>query len=800
MSASTPGATHPDLEALQELLDSRPLLPLLPMIYMAWADGELHERELLELRERMTTKLGLSASDQQVLASWLDPQNPPGPVALRYLLRALHRDADALATDERLSLAELGLRMARTAPPEEGSPGEEELRTSLREIEDALGVVSTEAAEYLRPEPRPNSAQPSSRNLDFEPDKLGELLDAPHQTTRQMVRDLLASDAFAYNDGLPLKDYRELVVTWLKTLADAGIGERCVPEKRADGTRDMSEFLAIFESLGHFDLSLLVKFGVQFGLFGGSIMFMGTEHHHRTYLPRVASLELQGCYAMTEMGRGSNVRELETTATYEHASRSFIIHTPTETARKEWIGGAGTYATLATVYARLIVEGVNHGVHALLVPIRDDQGQPMPGVRIEDQGLKMGLNGVDNGRIWFDQVRVPRENLLNRYGNVSEDGHYESPIPGPNKRFFTMLGTLVAGRLGVSAAGLSAAKSALTIATRYSDQRRQFGPAGAPEIPVLDYRMQQRALLPRIATAYALTFALRELTRRYNSVDPDRRQTEALAAGLKAYASNFALGAAQAAREACGGQGYLWLNRIPAIRTDVDVFATFEGANVVMLQQVAKARIGEYAHELNDGNVFTMARVLARQATRTLSETNPLVTRNTDTKHLDDADFQLSALSYRENDLVAGVARRIKRRIDEGMDSFEAFNDCQDHVIAVANANIERFVLECFIDAEKATEEASLRRALSQLRRLFALSIIESDMAWFLENGYVQGAKAAAIRDRVNTLCSELRPDAVAFVDAFQIPDALLSAPIAFADGKAPADAQTQHARGIATP
>ncbi|TXD38240.1 acyl-CoA oxidase [Lujinxingia vulgaris] len=798
MSASTPGTSHPDLEALQALLDARQLLPLLPMIYVAWADGELHERELLELRERMTKMLGLSSEDQEVLASWLDPENPPGPVALRYLLRALHRDGGALATDERLSLAELGMRMALAAPPAEGSPANEELRTSLREIEKALGVVGTEATEQLRPEARDTSATLPARNLDFDPKKLGELLDAPHRATREMVRELLAGDQFEYTDGLPLKDYRELVVTWLKALADSGIGDRCVPDKRADGTRDMSEFLAIFETLGHFDLSLLVKFGVQFGLFGGSIMFMGTEHHHRTYLPRLASLELQGCYAMTEMGRGSNVRDLETTATYDPDSKSFIIHTPTETARKEWIGGAGTYATLATVYAQLIVEGVNHGVHALLVPIRDAKGQPMPGVRIEDQGLKMGLNGVDNGRIWFDQVRVPRENLLNRYGNVSEEGHYESPIPSPNKRFFTMLGTLVAGRLGVSAGGLSAAKSALTIATRYSDQRRQFGPAGAPEIPVLDYRMQQRALLPRIATAYALTFALRELTRRYNSVDPDRRQTEALAAGLKAYASNFALGATQAAREACGGQGYLWLNRIAAIRTDVDVFATFEGANVVMLQQVAKARIGEYAHELNDGNFFTMARVLTRQATRTLSETNPVVTRNTDTEHLDDADFQLDALSYRESDLVSGVARRIKSRIDKGMDSFEAFNDCQDHVIAVANANVERFVLECFIEAEKNTTDAALRRALSQLRKLFALSIIEKDMAWFLENGYVQGNKAAAIRDRVNTLCAELRPDAVAFVDAFQIPDTLLSAPIAFSEGKAPADAQVEHARGIA--
>src|SRR5690554_3108256 len=258
MSASTPSASHPNLEALQELLDSRQLLPLLPMIYVAWADGELHADELRNLYERMASINGLSEQDRQVLASWLDPQNPPGPVSLRYLLRALHRDGSALETDERLSLAEVGVRMALAAPPKEGSPGERELRASLREIEDALGVVGTEAAEHLRSGPRKPAKMTTSPGLGFDPVKLGDLLDGQHIETRQMVRDLMASDRFEYNDGLPLGDYRELVVTWLKTLADSGVGERCVPPKRADGSRDMSEFLAVFETLGHFDLSLLV--------------------------------------------------------------------------------------------------------------------------------------------------------------------------------------------------------------------------------------------------------------------------------------------------------------------------------------------------------------------------------------------------------------------------------------------------------------------------------------------------------------------------------------------------------------
>ena len=92
------------------------------------------------------------------------------------------------------------------------------------------------------------------------------------------------------------------------------------------------------------------------------------------------------------------------------------------------------------VFAQLVVIGEVQGVLALLVPIRDANGATMPGVRIEDCGPKLGLNGVDNGRIWFDHVRVPRENLLNRYADVTSEGEYVSPIESPSKRFFTTIG------------------------------------------------------------------------------------------------------------------------------------------------------------------------------------------------------------------------------------------------------------------------------------------------------------------------------------------------------------------------
>ncbi len=796
--------------SLDRLITNPKMLPLLPMIYVAWSDGELSTAEIKQVLAETRKQQWFDTEVTEILGDWLDPTTPPSAFALQSILQAISQASTRLDQSERASLSEMGTAIARQSGMEK-QPGYDAsgMENALALLEDALGLVPSESGQGLFPGTTPSPHPAHNDTADFNIDKMTRFLDGKHAPIRQKVRRVLAGPEFDFSYGLQLDAHREQVHTWLQNLVKAGLGEHCFPleeilsrtAKSGNGTdqiRDMGEFLAIFESLGYFDLNLPIKFGVQFGLFGGSIYFLGNLEHQQKYLPRVANLDLIGCYAMTEMGRGSNVRDLETLARFDSKTDEFIIHTPTESARKEWIGGAGRYATMATVFAQLEVDGQHHGVHAFLVPIRDNDHKTMPGVRIEDMGQKMGLNGIDNGRIWFDQVRIPRQNLLDRFGKVDGFGNYSSPIPGANKRFFTMLSTLVAGRLGVATAGLSAAKTGLAIAVRYGAQRRQFGPAGQPEIPILDYRMHQRALMPPLATSYALSFALDALSARYN--DPEnnnRREIEAHAAGLKAFSSWHAVHTIQACREACGGQGYLSINRLPDLRTDVDVFATFEGANTVMMQQVAKARLTEYAHELSDANFFTIARHLARQATSTVSETNPVTTRNTDESHLRDANFQLSAFRYRENDLLVGVSRRIKSRIDKGMDSFDAFNDCQDHLIALAEAHIERVILEEFINAVERCDDKDLKPQLKNLCDLFALSHIEKGAAWFLENNYLHGSKAAAIRDLVNKLCQEVRLQAVPLVDAFGIPDQCLSAPIAFADNKEPAESRPKFAVGL---
>jgi len=609
-------------------------------------------------------------------------------------------------------------------------------------------------------------------------------LDGPWAEQKRRVRELLAREEFRFRPGQSTPDKRRQVFEWLQVLCAEGLGRLAFPGVTSD--RSFGAFFATFETLAMFDQSLVTKFGVQVGLFGGSIFHLGTEEHRRRLLPAVATLELPGCFAMSERGHGSNVRDLETVARFDPATDEFVVTTPSDAARKEWIGNAAQHGQMATVFAQLEVGGDRHGVHALLVPIRDAHGEPMPGVRIADCGEKMGLNGVDNGRLWFDDVRVPRASLLSRFGTVHADGTYESPIPSSGRRFFTMLRTLVGGRIAVASAGVAVTRSALTIAIRYAAGRRQFGPPGGREQPILDYRSLQGRLMPLLARGYALGFAVQDLVQRYvDNRDEQPPEVEALAAGVKAIATWNATRTVQTCREACGGQGYLEANRFAALKADSDIFVTYEGDNTVLLQLVAKGLLADFRAEFGESKVLGLVRHLASQTATAVTELNPVTVRMRSDEHLRDPDFQLAAFRYRESRLVHSLARRLKHRIDEGMEPFAALNECQDHALSAAEAFAWRHTLECFEAAVQRCTAADARRVLATLRDLFALHHMREDAAWFLEAGYFEPAKSQAIRDLVGRLCAEVREVAEPLVDAFDIPDTCLAAPIGLGEPSA---------------
>ena len=634
------------------------------------------------------------------------------------------------------------------------------------------------------------------RALSLDADAMRRFLDGEHRDIREHVRGLLCRADFAPISGLSSREHRDVVFGRARAIAIEGEMTLGFP-KEYGGQGNVGGSIAAFETLAHGDLSLLVKCGVQFGLFGGAVLHLGTRHHHDALLHDILTLELPGCFAMTETGHGSDVQSLGTTATYDPEREEFVVHTPDDQSRKDYIGNAAVHGRMAVVFAQLVVVGESHGVHALLVPIRDERGRPRAGVTIGDCGEKLGLNGVDNGRLRFDQVRVPRRSLLDRFAEVSPDGRYSSPIENANKRFFSMLGTLIQGRVSVAGASLSATKSALTIATRYALTRRQFDSAGTgEETLLLDYRTHQRRLLPALATTYALHFAqeqlVSELHTAFTSDDyPDRRrrELESLAAGLKATNTWHAIATIQNCREACGGAGYLAENRFAALRADTDVFTTFEGDNTVLLQLVAKSLLTDYKDQFGDLNPIGMLEFVTAQVVTTVVErtsvrqlaqrlVDAVPTREDETKLLD-RSYHLELFRWREKHILEGAARRLKRGSDRGDDPFQVFLACQDHLVNAAQAHVDRVVLEAFVAAIDRCQDSTLVVALNKLCDLYVLANVEHDRGWFQEHGRLSGERSKAVLDTVNRLCAEVREVAAPLVDAFGIPDEALAAPIA---------------------
>jgi acyl-CoA oxidase len=760
------------------LLKGNPnLYVFLPLFYMVWEDAVLTPSEIKKIREIIDSQEWLRAEERNFLLEQINPSSPPTSDELKTWLTEIQQVRSQLSSEAKDSLVDIGIKLASIHSP--SANVSEATRQSLTRIEDALGIISNEATYFFHPEKRKTITSQFGTQHTFDVGALNKILDGQQSSIINKVKAIISDPEFQYMETDSLNEYREKVLFWCKQLAAQGLGALAFP-KEYGGSGDMEAYFSTMETLSYHDLSLVVKFGVQFGLFGMSVYFLGTERHHKKYLKSIGSLELPGCFAMTETGHGSNVKGILTTATYDHRNKSFTMHTPSYEARKEYIGNAALHGQMATVFAKMIVEGKDYGVSAFLVPIRDKTGIIMPGVTIKDCGRKMGLNGVDNGVIYFEQVSIPSENLLNRYADVTENGKFTSPISSDNRRFFTMLGTLVGGRIGIPRAGLSAVKSGLTVAIRYGDQRKQFGPEGGSEVPILNYRTHQRRLMPLLANAYALHFSLQYLTSRFlNRKEEEMQEIEALAAGLKSFSTWNTTHTLQECRECCGGKGYLSENRIDRLKNDTDIFTTFEGDNTVLMQLVAKSRLTEFKQEFANMNLFGAINYVTEQAKTSLTEKNPFTVRNTSEEHLLDPEFQLRAFEYREREILISAAKRLKRHIQGGMDSFDAFNVCQHHLVNVGFAYIERVILQKFIEQVEKTEDQGCKAVLKKLCDLFALSQIEKNRGWYLEQDYMEGVKTKAIRKLMNQLCWDVRQEAVPLTDAFNIPENCLAAPIA---------------------
>ena len=627
---------------------------------------------------------------------------------------------------------------------------------------------------------------------------VGEMLLGKWKDIRLATRKICEKPEMWQIPGLSHHEHRERVFGQLKVLVKEGATSYGFP-KEVGGNADPGGSLTVFEELILADPSLQIKYGVQWGLFGAAILYLGTDEHHRELLPTVINLETPGCFAMTETGHGSDVANIGTTATYDEATKEFVIHTPSRHAWKDYIGNAALHGKAAVVFAQLITKGENQGVHAFYVPLRDNDGNFLPGVGGDDDGIKGGLNGVDNGRLHFTNVRIPRTWLLNRYGAVDESGNYSSPIESKGRRFFTMLGTLVQGRVSITGGVTNAQKVALTIAIRYANERRQFPAHDGQEHILMDYGRHQRRLLPALARTYAQAFAHLELLEQFNEVFSGRNDTEStradletVAAASKALATWNALEIIQTCREACGGQGFMAEHRMTGLRADLDVYATFEGDNNVLLQLVAKRLLSDYSKAFASPDFGTLAQYVVEQVGEVAINRGGL--RGLAQKFTDfgstarsigfvrDEEHQHQLLTDRVHTMIARLANELRHSgKKDPVETERVFNRHQNDLILAAKAHGELIQWEAFTSALKKIKSPETLKVMTWLRDLFGFTLLEENLAWYLMNGRLTSQRAEAITDYIDgRLLGRLKPHALDLVDAFGLSEGLIRSDLAF--------------------
>ena len=396
--------------------------------------------------------------------------------------------------------------------------------------------------------PPPNSFPSSSLLL---------LLDHNCHSTRSKWRALASDPLFIPRYDISLLEAKDLALKRLQLVADAKVFSVF------DFLHNPLNVFANHEMAGMVDGNLSTKLTVQLNLFGGTVITLGSERHLEI-ARGIDSLKNIGCFCLTELGFGNNAVEMQTTATYDESKKEFVIHSPTVFSQKYWITNGALHSNYAVVFAQLIHRGNNEGVHAFLVQIRNSDKSVREGVFIEDMGHKLGLNGLDNARISFTNVRVPQTAILNKYSDIEENGNFKSSIAKRRDRFLRVADRLLSGRLCISSMCVAGTKLVLAICFRYASKRLAVGPDGKSNTPIMNFQLFQNALYPLLARTIVLNLAFNQIKDIYANFVTKEPSLEVirLCCVIKPLMSWNFREAAGVSVERCGGQGFLSANKL----------------------------------------------------------------------------------------------------------------------------------------------------------------------------------------------------------------------------------------------
>ncbi|XP_051240039.1 peroxisomal acyl-coenzyme A oxidase 1 isoform X1 [Dicentrarchus labrax] len=525
---------------------------------------------------------------------------------------------------------------------------------------------------------------------------------------------------------------------------------------------------------------------LHLGMFLPTLLNQATpEQMDRFFMP-AWNLEIVGTYAQTEMGHGTHLRGLETTATYDPATQEFVLNSPTISSIKWWPGGLGKTSNHAVVLAQLYTQGNCHGLHAFIVPIRDmNTHVPLPGIVVGDIGPKFGFSEVDNGFLKLENVRIPRENMLMKYAKVEPDGTYVKP---PSAKL--TYGTMVFIRSMIVGESARALAKSCTIAIRYSSVRHQSEiRPGEPEPQILDYQTQQYKLFPLLAMAYAFTFVGQYMSQTYQRISGDINEGDfselpelhALSAGLKAFTTWETNSAIEVCRMSCGGHGYSRSSALPDIYVNFTPTCTYEGENTVMMLQTARYLVKSYQRAMAGQQLSGTVSYL-NEAEHQRVQPQPVAARPT-VVDINDLASLVEVYKLRAAILVALAAKSIQQELQRRKSPEDAWNNSAIDLVRASDAHCHYVVVKLFTDKLGEIGDTAIHSVMSTLALLYALHGITKNSGDFLQAGLLNVPQVLQISIRIKELLAQLRPNAVALVDSFDLHDKKLNSVLGRYDG-----------------
>ncbi|XP_042558539.1 peroxisomal acyl-coenzyme A oxidase 1 isoform X2 [Dipodomys spectabilis] len=613
----------------------------------------------------------------------------------------------------------------------------------------------------------------------FNPELITHILDGGPENTRRRreIEDLIVNDPDFQHE-----DYNFLTRS---QRYEAAVKKSAIMVKkiREFGIADPNEIMW-FKSFVH--RGRPEPLDLHLGMFLPTLLHQATAEQQERFFMPAWNLEITGTYAQTEMGHGTHLRGLETTATYDPKTQEFILNSPTVTSIKWWPGGLGKTSNHAVVLAQLYTQGKCYGLHAFIVPIREmGTHKPLPGISVGDIGPKFGYEEMDNGYLKMDNYRIPRENMLMKYAQVQPDGTYVKPVS--NKLTY---GTMVFVRSYLVGAAAQSLSKACTIAIRYSAVRHQSEiKSGDPEPQILDFQTQQYKLFPLLATAYAFQFVGRFMKDTYYRVNEGIDQGDltelpelhALTAGLKAFTTWRANAGIEECRMACGGHGYSHCSGIPNIYVTFTPACTFEGENTVMLLQMARFLMKSYNQVIS-----------GKLVCGTVSYLNDLPSQRIQPQQvaawptvidINSPESLTEAYKLRASRLVEMAAKNLQTAQSHRKNKEVAWNLTSVDLVRASEAHCHYVVVKIFAETLLSIQEKSIKLVLKNLCLLYSLYGISQKSGDFLQGNIITVSQIEQVNQRIMELLTEIRPNAVALVDAFDFKDMTLGSILGRYDG-----------------